>query len=327
MLGNDVFYFHTIKKVTTAFGYIFDDISIERINPSTSAVQTIKVPISQAAKEKWSVREAEDPNAGDEPNQRHVQIVLPRMSYDLVDFQYDSKRKLPAINYRVAPTGNGPSAYVQLNPIPYIFNYELTLQTRTLSDSFAIVEQILAFFRPDYTVPIIDIEPMNYHRDIVITLNSTSHSDSYEGNFLDKRIIEWNFNFQAQAFIYPPIKTNPVIKTANVDVLEIGDTNGGNINIVADPDTANLDDSYNIVITYNVNYFVDPINGNDTNNGLSVTTAWKTTSQADNILLSGTQAIYYFYDDTWVLYRKLGMTMDEMVLPLDLVTFEFSSTA
>jgi T4-like virus Myoviridae tail sheath stabiliser len=327
MLNNDVFYFQTIKKITETFGYIFKDITIERIDPNTKSIKSIKVPVSQSAKEKWAVRMEEDLNAGDEPKQRHVQIVLPRMGFELTNLHYDSKRKLPSINYRVypnptgigfvnvihggsgynhvpiltfssgeatckanilngsivdviitnagtgyswntlptiiiTPTGGdtptdatlqvvvgGPSALYQLNPVPYLFDYSLYLQTRTLDDSFAIIEQILAFFRPDYVVPIIDIPEMDLHRDIVFTLMNTSHTDSYQGTMLDKRIIEWQFDFQAQAFIYPPIKTKPVITTSTSYIEEIGDITGPHVIVAADPNTGNIDEPYNIVVT------------------------------------------------------------------------------
>jgi len=245
MLGQEIFYFNTIEKITSAFGWIFSDITIERINPETSALQRIKVPITQSAKEKWAVRMEEDPHAGDEKRQRHVEIILPRMGFEFTNFHFDSKRKLPAINFRVAPSGNGPFANVQLNPIPFIFNYSLTMQARTLSDSYKIIEQILAFFRPDYVVPIIDIPEMNLHRDIVFTLTNASHSDSYNGSFLENRIIEWNFDFEAQAFIYPPIKNKPVITQATVNLPDTGET----VTITTDPNTGNIDEPYNIVET------------------------------------------------------------------------------
>jgi len=245
MLGNPPFNFHTIEKITTAFGYMFENITLQRFDPETSAIKSIKVPISQAAKEKWVVRDLEDPNAGDESRQRHVQIVLPRMGYDLVDMRYDSHRKLNTVNYRVAPSGNGPSARVQLNPVPYIYVFSLYLQTRTLGDAYAIVEQVLSFFRPDYVVPIIDIPEMNLKRDIIFTLTSHSHTDSYDGSFLDKRVIEWQFNFEAQGHIYPPIKEKPVVTQATITD-GIGDTI---VTVVASPNTANIDEPYDIIIT------------------------------------------------------------------------------
>jgi hypothetical protein len=244
MLGNDPFNFHTIERITEAFGYIFKDIVVTRHDPSTNAVKHIKVPISQSAKEKWAVRTEDDPNAGDETRQKHVQIVLPRIGCELKDLSYDARRKLSTINYRVSPSGNGPTALVQPNPIPYNYNFSLYLQTRTLSDAYMIVAQILAFFRPDYTVPIIDIPEMNLHRDIIVTLLGNSHSDSYEGPMTDKRVIEWNFEFTAQGHIYPPIKEKNVITKADV-LLDSGD----NVDVAANPRTGNIDQPYDIVIT------------------------------------------------------------------------------
>jgi hypothetical protein len=244
MLGNEPFNFRTIEKITAAFGFIFSDISFRRIDPDTKAIKTIKVPISQSAKEKWAVRDVEDPNAGDEARQRHVQIVLPRMGYEMTNFNFDPTRTLPPVNYRVQTSGNGPSALIQLNPVPQIFDFELYLQTRTLTDSYAIVEQIAAFFHPDYVVPIIDIPQMNIHRDIIFTMTGKSHSDSYEGSLTEKRVIEWNFNFQAQGHIYPPIREKKVITNTKVFMDE-----RESVQLITDPVAPNIDEPYDIIET------------------------------------------------------------------------------
>lgn len=246
MLGQPFFNFNTIERITETFGYIFKDIYVQRVDPQTQETKVIKVPITQSAKEKWAVREIDDPNAGDETRQKHVQIVLPRLAFDLTDLRYDSHRKLPTTNYRVAPSGNGPSALVQLSPIPMIFSFSLGLQTRTLSDAYMIIAQICAFFRPDYTVPIIDIPDMLSHRDITVTLISQSHTDTYEGSMSEKRVIEWDFQFEAQGFIYPPIFEKPVITKADVTFPDIG----ANVDVQASPRTGNIDDSYDIVETF-----------------------------------------------------------------------------
>lgn len=251
MLGNDIFNYHTIEKITQAVGFIFNDISIQRINPTTSVVKTIKVPLSLSSKEKWAIRESEDPNAGDEAKQRHVQIVLPRMAYELTNFRFDPRRKLPSINFRVAPSVNGPTALVQLNPKPFLFDYSLYLQARTLSDSYAIIEQILAFFSPDYVVPIIDIPEMSINRDIVVNMVGCSHTDKFEGNFLDARTIMWQFDLEVQAYIYAPIKEKPVITDSKVTFGSITDSlNSNYVDVVANPATGNIDDLYDISETF-----------------------------------------------------------------------------
>lgn len=67
-------------------------------------------------------------------------------------------------------------------------------------------------------------------------------------------------------------------------------------------------------------YYVDPVNGNDANDGTSPATAWKTTAPADAVTLTGTESVGYLYAGYWVLYRKIGMTTDETTLPTDLLT-------
>jgi hypothetical protein len=166
------------------------------------------------------------------------------MGYEMINFSFDPTRQLTPVNYRVQSSGNGPSALVQLNPVPQIFDFELYLQTRTLSDSYAIVEQIAAFFHPDYVVPIIDIPEMNIRRDIVFTMTGKSHSDSYEGSLMDKRIIEWTFNFQAQGHIYPPIREKKVITNTKVFM-----DNRESVQLTTDPPAPNIDESYDIIET------------------------------------------------------------------------------
>ena len=72
-------------------------------------------------------------------------------------------------------------------------------------------------------------------------------------------------------------------------------------------------------------YYVDPVNGSDLNNGLSAGAAWQTTAQADVVSLTAGQSVLYRYGGEWLLYRKLGITMDEILLPMDLITYSLDT--
>ena len=247
MLGNAPYTFKTIEKITCAFGWIFQDISIQRKDPVTSAIKTIKVPIELSTKDKWAQRAISDPNAGNEPTQKHVQIVLPRMAYEMTGFRYDAKRKLSPIMFRVAAADTNKTLKKQLNPVPMIFEFALYIQTRTLEDGYAILEQFIPFFQPDYTVPILDIPELQLEKDIIFSLINNTHQDTFEGNFLDKRIIEWQFDFEARGHIYPPVREKKIITEADVNVHDY--TYLGGYDTVAStivPDDANVDDSFTI---------------------------------------------------------------------------------
>jgi hypothetical protein len=84
------------------------------------------------------------------------------------------------------------------------------------------------------------------------------------------------------------------------------------------------EDSYgNIVMSPDIragSYYIDPINGNDSNSGLSETNAWLTTTYADTLQLYNGQVIYYLYEGIWQIYYTPGETVDETALPASLVT-------
>lgn len=253
MLGNTPFNFNTIEKIVAAFGWIFSDISIQRTNSSTGAVtQTIKVPITQVEGEKWDARRLTDPNAGDEATQRHVNLVLPRMTYEMTGFRYDPSRKLSSTNYRVAPK-NSALAWKQFNPVPMIFSFSLYIQARNLSDGWNVLGQFLPFFKPDFVVPINDIPDMGIQRDITFYISANSQKDSWDGAAMDKRTIEWQYDFEARGHLYPPMKEKKVITEADIRVSSNfpDGTYVGNerstVVVQVNPPSRQIDEPYDIV--------------------------------------------------------------------------------
>lgn len=73
-------------------------------------------------------------------------------------------------------------------------------------------------------------------------------------------------------------------------------------------------------------YYVNPSTGNDANNGTTTSTPWLTTAPADAVYLAPGQSVGYFYLGSYVLYRSPGATLDEIVLPLNLITYPLDDT-
>ena len=82
-----------------------------------------------------------------------------------------------------------------------------------------IVEQILPFFTPDYTIA---VRPLANYPDLVdvvpITLQSVSHSDNYEGDFVTRRVIIWTLEFSMKVFFYGPVKDSKRIEEVIVNL-------------------------------------------------------------------------------------------------------------
>jgi hypothetical protein len=87
-----------------------------------------------------------------------------------------------------------------------------------LEDGLMIVEQIVPFFAPDYTLTLKDVPGMNIKKDVPVVLKGFSTEDNYDGPWDEKRVIQWTLSFTAQAYLYPPIKQINVTTEAEVNM-------------------------------------------------------------------------------------------------------------
>src|SRR5210317_1813182 len=172
------FYNEGMRKMTVAFGQVFNNIQIKRTG-SDSTIQSIPVPLSYAPKEKFLVRLDQQPSLDD----REFAITLPRMGFEITGINYDSSRKLTRVQkFKHIKTGtDGKILNYNYTPVPYNLTYSLYVFTATAESGLQIVEQILPFFQPDYTVTVNVIPELNIKRDVPIVLNNITYDDSYSG--------------------------------------------------------------------------------------------------------------------------------------------------
>jgi hypothetical protein len=102
-------------------------------------------------------------------------------------------------------------------PVPYNLEVVLFVMAKQSDDALQIVEQILPYFQPDYTITINDMADMGIKRDVPIILNSISYEDNYEGDFESRRALIYTMNFTCKFYLYGPVTSSSVIKTAQVD--------------------------------------------------------------------------------------------------------------
>tara|TARA_R110002020_G_scaffold49638_2_gene141068 strand:+ start:5105 stop:6109 length:1005 start_codon:yes stop_codon:yes gene_type:complete len=213
MLGNAHFYNRTIRKVVTAFGTVFNDILLQRYNlDNTVKKEIFKVPLSYGAKEKYITRITGDPNLT-----RAVNIVVPRISFEMVSMTYDTSRKLNTLIRNFA-ANTATSIKTQFSPIPYNFDFNLSIYVRNTEDGTQILEQILPFFTPDFTVTVNFISEMNQKYDMPIILNSVQSTVDYEGDMMSTRLIMWDLQFTAKGYIWPPVKSGKYIRQSNTNI-------------------------------------------------------------------------------------------------------------
>lgn len=207
MFNNNHFYYQLTRKYVILFGNMFNNISIIRTSRDTDAeIERFKVPIVYAPKEKYFARLRADPDLS-----RPIQVVLPRMSFELVGFNYDASRKQNSM-LRAAKGNTATRTAAQYMGVPYDLSFDLQIYARNIDDGTHIVEQILPYFGPDYTVTIDSIPELGFLKDTPIILNSVNNQIEHEGNFDAVRYVSWTLNFTVKAYYFGPITTPKIIR-------------------------------------------------------------------------------------------------------------------
>lgn len=259
MLTQVPFYHSVIRKTTVAFGSLFNSLYIVNSDKTSGLAQKIiKVPLAYSPKDKYVIKLQQDPEVS-----KNIEIQLPRMSFEMNDLTYDSSRQLNKINNTRSANGTE----FQYVPVPYIISFSLNTYTRTTEDNLQIMEQILPYFTPEIVVSVKMIPELNLTQDIPFTLASVSHSDSYDGDFQESRMIITTYSFTAKVNLYGPINglTNypneghfgssgagSIIKNVYVDI----NGNTAKYKAVVDPNTAGPNDSYQILENWDEDKFV-----------------------------------------------------------------------
>jgi hypothetical protein len=212
MFSKTPFYFSLIRKYIITFGTLFNNIYITRTDKNGNVTLLERVPITYGPKDKMLTRVVQDP-AIDRPTATYP---LPMMSFEMTGFDYDGTRKLQTINRSAAndPDDKSKRRY-QYNPVPYNIGFELNILVKNAEDGTKIVEQILPYFTPDWTVTANIIPEMGIKQDIPIILNRVSLDDVYDGEFTTRRSMIWTLDFTLKGYLYGPVKTTKVIKYSN----------------------------------------------------------------------------------------------------------------
>ena len=212
MLGQQ-FYHETMRKVVVAFGTIFNNINIVRKNNSGTIIQKMKVPLAYGPAQKFLTRLDNDPSLN-----KKVAVTLPRIGFEIANLAYDPVRKLNRVQkFKKTKSSNTNKLDVQYMPVPYNLDFTLYVMAKNSDDALQIIEQILPYFQPDYTITINDMSDMGIKRDVPIILGSVSYEDNYQGNFEERRAIIYTLTFTAKFYLYGPVTSSKIIKTVQVD--------------------------------------------------------------------------------------------------------------
>ena len=227
----------SLRKYIIVFGTVFNDIYINRLSATDEVLQTLKVPLTYGPKDKVLARLDQNPQMLNQ-----VGIVLPRISFEMTSLEYDPTRKLNTLNKltkQSATAGTDDEVKYQYQPVPYDMQFEMNILVKNAEDGTRIVEQIVPYFTPDFTVSVNVVPEVDSARDIPIILNSITSQDQYEGSFEQRRALIWTLSFTMKGWLYGPTKKSKLIKLAETtfrlpeDVATGNTTNTSNTIVVA----------------------------------------------------------------------------------------------
>ena len=265
MLGTQ-FYHESIRKVIVSFGTMFNNINLVRKDNSGNIIQSMKVPLAYGPRQKFLVRLNEDADLT-----KQVAITLPRIGFEIQNLEYDAARKLNRVQrFKKVKGANSEQLDAQYMPVPYNLAIELYVMAKQSDDALQIVEQILPYFQPDYTLTINDNVAMDSKRDVPIVLNSISYEDNYQGDFTTRRALIYTLSFTAKFYLYGPVTSSKVIKTVQVDQYTDSEVNSPKreqrLTVTPNPTSAEAGDDFGFNET--TSFFEDaknfnPVTGSD----------------------------------------------------------------
>ena len=222
------FYHEKIRKSVALFGRMFNDIYVLRKDASGGVLNQLKVPLAYAPRMKYLERLRQNP---DLDTDEKVSLKLPRMSFEITSFIYDNTRQLPkTTNFKGtgdkpfysaddSQSGGGvanPKRQKFYAPTPYTITFDLNIFAKNQDDALQIVEQILPYFNPQYTVtikPFPDDYP-NFKEDVPIIIQGVNFSDDFEMEYSGVRTIIYTLSFEMKVVFYGPITRGTTIRKA-----------------------------------------------------------------------------------------------------------------
>jgi len=204
MLGN-YFYHEIIRKTVIAFGTLFNDIHVRHDDGAGNVISEIKVPVAYGPRQKFLARIQQQPELN-----KATQITLPRMSFEITNISYDAARKAGITQtFKAADTEDGDKLKKVFMPVPYNLGFELNILVKLQDDGLQILEQILPFFQPGFTLSIDLVKSIGEKRDVPMILNTISQQDDYEGDFSTRRALIYTLAFTAKTFMFGHIAKTP----------------------------------------------------------------------------------------------------------------------
>ena len=209
----EYYYNEIFRSVIIGFGSLFNGIQIQKKDESDNTFSVIKVPLAYGPTQKFLARLQQNPDLN-----HPTQMTLPRMSFEFTNLSYDPTRKSTQTQQMAITSADGTQEKKTYLPVPYNMTITLSIYTKLNDDMLQIIEQIVPYFQPGYTLPIKFLGNFNEVMNVPVQLDNIEMADEYEGNFDTRRALIYTLTFTAKTFVFGPLKdvSGDIIKKVTV---------------------------------------------------------------------------------------------------------------
>ena len=209
----EYFYHQILRNTIIGFGTLFNNVKIKTTNANGEVISEIKVPLAYGPKQKFLARLDQETGI-DAP----LAIKLPRMAFEITGLELDQTQKLQKRNVISESHGSDVSKKKTIKHYTsYNIGMSLYIMVKNQDDGLQIVEQILPFFQPEYSVSIKPVDGFDHKQDVQVILGGVNIDDQYEGGFTERRVLIYQLDFTMKMKFYGPTADVNVIREINVD--------------------------------------------------------------------------------------------------------------
>ena len=210
----EYFYHEILRKTIISFCTLFNGLTIKHKDSDDDTTSVIKVPLAYGPTQKFLARLEQSPDLN-----KAIQITLPRMSFEFQGLTYDPTRKVTTTQtFLSGASADKASEKKTYMPVPYNMQFELSIMCKLNDDALQIVEQIVPYFQPAYSLAVDLVSTIGEKRDIPVTLENITMDDQYEGDFSTRRVLLYTLRFSAKTYLFGPVSstTTDIIKKVSI---------------------------------------------------------------------------------------------------------------
>lgn len=232
---------NTIEKTTIALLNMFSNINIQMTKADGSVIKEYPVPISAGPRSKlYDIRKEDYSSEGG----TKYYLQLPRMVITGPSLSYDPNRAYATneIRHFYSDTLNIEdidSFITDIQPVPYDFDFTLSIRTNRMMEWSQIIEQFLPAFNPSAYIRVKEFSNINIERDLKVTIGGIvpvfegdPQTETTKRSIVSDIAITikgWIYGYQSTAKIIKYIDSSYIIDNGNSEgvVSEEYITSGG----------------------------------------------------------------------------------------------------